>query len=343
MKAETRVADGMETTRQITLEENEVAQALFGEHHRNLKRIEQLAAVGIRTRGNVVDILGPERGVATVERLIRELYRLIKGGYSLAESDIEPALNLVRGDPRVRLDRIYQNGVPGMSTRKMVTPKSIAQKEYLEAIGHNDIVFAVGPAGTGKTYLAMAMAVSALNRAEVGRIILTRPAVEAGERLGFLPGDIVEKVSPYLRPLYDALYDMMELEKAQALMDRGVIEVAPLAFMRGRSLNHAFVILDEAQNTTKAQMKMFLTRLGCDSKAVVTGDVTQIDLPAGETSGLKHARLILAGIPGIHFTEFSERDVVRHPLVQKIILAYEKEERAKYPADEEAPDHEQER
>ncbi|HUT56131.1 MAG TPA: PhoH family protein [bacterium] len=333
----------METTRQITLEENEVAQALFGEHHRNLKRIEQLTEVGIRTRGNVVDILGPETRVVTVERLIRELYRLIKGGYRLAESDIEPALNLVRDDPRIRLDRIYNNGVPVAGARKMVTPKGLVQKEYLEAIRKNDIVFSVGPAGTGKTYLAMAMAVSSLNNGEVERIVLTRPAVEAGERLGFLPGDIVEKVSPYLRPLYDALYDMMELEKARALMDKGVIEVAPLAFMRGRSLNHAFVILDEAQNTTKAQMKMFLTRLGYDSKAVVTGDVTQIDLPAGETSGLKHARLILAGIPGIHFTEFSERDVVRHPLVQKIILAYEKEERAKYPADEEAPDHEQER
>jgi phosphate starvation-inducible PhoH-like protein len=331
----------METTRQITLDSNEVAQALFGEHHRNLKRIEQLAEVGIRARGNVVDILGADVQVEAVERLLREFSRLIKRGYTLSESDIEPALKMVREDPKIRLDRVYQNGVAVGGTRKAIAPKSMAQKEYLEAIKNNDIVFAIGPAGTGKTYLAMAMAVSALANGEVGRIVLTRPAVEAGERLGFLPGDIVEKVSPYLRPLYDALYDMMDVEKSQALMDKGVIEVAPLAFMRGRSLNHAFVILDEAQNTTKAQMKMFLTRLGYDSKAVVTGDVTQIDLPAGETSGLKHARLILAGIPGIHFTAFTELDVVRHPLVQKIIKAYERDEMAKYSGVEEGDDEPQ--
>jgi phosphate starvation-inducible protein PhoH and related proteins len=321
---ESRSHEKMETTRQITLDSNELAQSLFGEHHRNLKRIERLSEVGIRTRGNVVDILGPEAGVRMAERLIRELYRLVKRGYCLREEDVESAQRLLAGDPDLRLDQVYKNGV-AVGPRKSVTPKSLAQKHYLAAIEDNDITFAIGPAGTGKTYLAMAMAVSALVRSEVGRIILTRPAVEAGERLGFLPGDLVEKVSPYLRPLYDALYDMMDFERAGTLTDQGVIEVAPLAFMRGRSLNNAFVILDEAQNTTRAQMKMFLTRLGADSKAVVTGDVTQIDLPAGEISGLKHARLILAGIAGISFVEFTDKDVVRHPLVMEIIKAYERE------------------
>jgi phosphate starvation-inducible PhoH-like protein len=324
----------METTRQITLESNDLAQSLFGEHSRNLKRIEEVASVGIRSRGNVVDIQGQEPGVLLAERLIRELSRLIKRGYSVSESDIEPAKRMLEDDPEIQLDRVYRQSHLISGTRKSIHPKSLAQKNYLEAIKTNDIAFAVGPAGTGKTYLAMAMAVSALARGEVGRIILTRPAVEAGERLGFLPGDLVEKVSPYLRPLYDALYDMMDLDRAQALTDKGVIEVAPLAFMRGRSLNNAFVILDEAQNTTVPQMKMFLTRLGFDSRAVITGDVTQIDLPAGERSGLKHARTILEGIPGISFSEFTDKDVVRHPLVQKIILAYERCERQAAPAEE---------
>lgn len=330
----------METTRQITLESNELALALFGEHNKNLRRIEELAEVGIRARGNVVDILGPESGVVMVERLIRELSRLVRRGYSLRESDIEPAFKLVAADPSIRLDRVYQKGVLVSGARRPVTPKSIAQKKYLDAIGSHDITFSIGPAGTGKTYLAMAMAVLALTQNEVGRIVLTRPAVEAGERLGFLPGDMVEKVSPYLRPLYDALYEMMEVEKAAALMERGVIEVAPLAFMRGRSLNHAFVILDEAQNTTVGQMKMFLTRLGNDSKAVVTGDVTQTDLPANERSGLRHSREILSDISGIAYVEFTDKDVVRHPLVQKIILAYDRDECARKEGFEEGHDSE---
>lgn len=330
----------METTRQITLESNELALALFGEHNKNLRRIEELAEVGIRARGNVVDILGPESGVVMVERLIRELSRLVRRGYSLRESDIEPAFKLVVGDPSIRLDRVYQKGVLVSGARRPVTPKSIAQKKYLDAIGSHDITFSIGPAGTGKTYLAMAMAVLALTQNEVGRIVLTRPAVEAGERLGFLPGDMVEKISPYLRPLYDALYEMMEVEKAAALMERGVIEVAPLAFMRGRSLNHAFVILDEAQNTTVGQMKMFLTRLGNDSKAVVTGDVTQTDLPANERSGLRHSREILSDISGIAYVEFTDKDVVRHPLVQKIILAYDRDECARKEGFEEGHDSE---
>ncbi len=318
----------METTRQITLDSNELARTLFGEHHRNLKRLEDLSSVGIRARGNVVDILGPERGVEMVEHLLRELYRLVKRGYNVEESDIEAAVALAEEDPRVRLDKVYSRGVLAGGTKKMITPKNESQRRYMEAIRENDVVVSVGPAGTGKTYLAMAMAVTAFTQGEVSRIILTRPAVEAGERLGFLPGDLVEKVSPYLRPLYDALYDMMDVEKAGALMDRGVIEVAPLAFMRGRSLNNAFIILDEAQNTRVAQMKMFLTRLGFNSKAVVNGDITQIDLPPGEVSGLVNAREILTDIPGIARVEFTERDVVRHPLVQKIIKAYDRHERA---------------
>ncbi len=304
-----------------------MARSLFGEHHKHLKRIEDLSSVDIRARGNVVDVLGQENQVVTVERLIRELSRLIKRGYHIELSDIEPAFRLVEGDPKVRLDRLYQKGVSLGGTRKPIVAKGVAQKRFIEAIETNDVVFAIGPAGTGKTYLAMAMAVQALMNGQVARIILTRPAVEAGERLGFLPGDMVEKVSPYLRPLYDALYDMIDIEKATMLMERGVIEVAPLAFMRGRSLNKAFVILDEAQNTTRAQMKMFLTRLGFDSMAVVTGDVTQIDLPRGARSGLKHAKVILSGIEGINFVEFTEKDVVRHPLVQKIIRAYEDEDK----------------
>jgi phosphate starvation-inducible PhoH-like protein len=327
----------METTRQITLDSNELAQSLFGEHHKNLQRMEQLAQVGIRTRGNVVDILGAETQVATVERLIRELARLHKSGFHIDENDIEPAYRLLIGDPQARLDQIYRAGIRLAGSRKPVTPKSTAQRKYLEAIQEYDIVLAIGPAGTGKTYLAMAMAVSALAQGQVARIILTRPAVEAGERLGFLPGDLVEKVSPYLRPLYDALYDMMDMEKAHALMDRGVIEVAPLAFMRGRSLNHSFVILDEAQNTTVAQMKMLLTRLGFDSRAVVTGDVTQVDLPIGETSGLKHAGEVLRDVPGIRTVEFTDQDVVRHPLVQRIIQAYDQAEKAAAQNSKEGP------
>lgn len=215
-----------------------------------------------------------------------------------------------------------------VSNRKRhITPQGIGQKAYVEAIRHHDVVFGIGPAGTGKTYLAMAMAVATLKRQEVQRIVITRPAVEAGERLGFLPGDLAEKVNPYLRPLYDALHDMMELEQVERFLERGTLEVAPLAFMRGRTLNDSFIILDEAQNTTSEQMKMFLTRLGYDSRAVITGDITQIDLPADRTSGLIEARTILADIPGIAFCMFTEQDVVRHPLVQEVIRAYERHER----------------
>jgi phosphate starvation-inducible PhoH-like protein len=238
-------------------------------------------------------------------------------------------VRLLSGDDRTNLKEIFLDRVYITSKKSAVTPKSLAQKEYIDAIRKHDIVFGIGPAGTGKTYLAMAMAVSALSKGIFSRIILTRPAVEAGESLGFLPGDLAEKVDPYLRPLYDALHDMMRFEKAANLMQKGIIEVAPIAFMRGRTLNDSFVILDEAQNTTSEQMKMFLTRIGFNSKAVITGDITQIDLPSDRTSGLIESKNILQNIEGIKFVFFSKRDVVRHKLVQKIIQAYEELEEAR--------------
>ena len=247
-------------------------------------------------------------------------------GYSLRPEDIRFAVRALSEGDSVSLKELFLNNIPVSSKRRFIIPKTENQKRYLDSIKEFDIVFGVGPAGTGKTYLAMAMAVHALVKKEVTRIVLARPAIEAGEKLGFLPGDIQEKVNPYLRPLYDALYDMMEAEKVMSLMERGVIEIAPLAFMRGRTLNDAFVILDEAQNTTTEQMKMFLTRLGFNSKAVITGDVTQIDLPSNRASGLVEVMKILEGIGGITFVSFSERDVVRHKLVQAIIKAYERYE-----------------
>jgi phosphate starvation-inducible PhoH-like protein len=312
-------------TRQVILEDNNFARLLFGEHDRNLSRIQELADVNIHARGNSINISGDPDEVQIVESLIRQAYKLLKQGYAINEADIESSLKILSENPKEKLEKLYNDGIALAGRRKPITPKSRAQKEYLEAIRKHDIVFSIGPAGTGKTYLAMAMAVNALTHEEVSRIVLTRPAVEAGEKLGFLPGDLVEKVNPYMRPLYDALYDMMDFEKAERLIDRGVIEVAPLAFMRGRTLNNSFVVLDEAQNTTIMQMKMFLTRLGFDSKAVITGDITQIDLPDKGASGLVHARNILSGIPGIEMSYFTEKDVVRHPLVQEIIRAYDRD------------------
>jgi phosphate starvation-inducible PhoH-like protein len=317
----------MDSTVDLILEDTNLARVLFGEHHRNLKRLEAVTSVEIRARGNALRILGPELEVQLAQKAIHELYHLLKRGYAITEKDIEPAVRMISQNPELHLERLYKEGLNIAGRRKPILPKSLAQKEYMEAIRNNDIVFAVGPAGTGKTYLAMAMSVQALSQGEVSRIILARPAVEAGEKLGFLPGDLAEKVNPYLRPLYDALHDMMDLERATRLLDRGVIEVAPLAFMRGRTLNNSFVILDEAQNTTMLQMKMFLTRLGFDSKAVITGDITQIDIAAPEQSGLIHVTKILKEIEGIHFSYFTEQDVVRHPLVQKIIRAYDEDER----------------
>ena len=261
--------------------------------------------------------------VARAEKVVDQLATLMRGGYKLGKGDVKTASQLVAQDGNVELADYFLRGTARTSGKKQVMPKSVNQRRYLDAIEQHDIVFGIGPAGTGKTYLAMAQAVAYVLAKRVSRIILARPAVEAGEKLGFLPGDLQEKVNPYLRPLYDALYDMMEIERADRLLERGTIEVAPIAFMRGRTLNDAFVILDEAQNTTSEQMKMFLTRLGFGSKAVITGDVTQIDLPVGRASGLVEAVKIVGKIEGIAFVHFDEKDVVRHQLVQQIVKAYE--------------------
>ena len=277
-----------------------------------------------RARGNEVRLVGSAAEVEVARKVLEQLYGVLRSGETVAARDVQEAIRMVAGSPQVDLRDVYEDVLHEVGARRRIAAKTLAQRNYVDLMRRRDVVFAVGPAGTGKTYLAMAMAIAALNRHEVARVVLTRPAVEAGEKLGYLPGTMAEKVNPYLRPLYDALGDMMDLEKTTRLMERGVIEVAPLAFMRGRTLNDAFVILDEAQNTTSEQMKMFLTRLGYDSKAVVTGDVTQIDLAADKTSGLVEALSLLRDVEGIGFMEFSEQDVVRHPLVQSIIRAYER-------------------
>ena len=299
------------------------AEVLYGPYDENLKHLESLFNVRIRTNGHEVIVEGEASDVARAENLLEQLSALIRGGYRLAKGDVKTASQLVEQDERVELADYFLRGAPRATGKRQVIAKSVNQRRYLEAIEQRDIVFGIGPAGTGKTYLAMAQAVSFLLSKRVSRIILARPAVEAGEKLGFLPGDLQEKVNPYLRPLYDALYDMMEIERADRLLERGTIEVAPIAFMRGRTLNDAFVILDEAQNTTSEQMKMFLTRLGFGSKAVITGDVTQIDLPTARQSGLVEAMKVVGNVEGIAFIHFDEKDVVRHPLVQQIVKAYE--------------------
>jgi phosphate starvation-inducible PhoH-like protein len=301
----------------------DLTRQLFGERNNNLKKIAKITDVTINARGNTVFISGDEIAAALAANVLHQLYDLLQEGYPIHPNDIDFAVSVLSGNDRVNLKDIFLDRVYITSKKSAVTPKSLAQKEYIDAIRKYDIVFGIGPAGTGKTYLAMAMAVSALSKGIVSRIILTRPAVEAGEALGFLPGDLAEKVDPYLRPLYDALHDMMRFEKAAALMQKGIIEVAPIAFMRGRTLNDSFVILDEAQNTTSEQMKMFLTRIGFSSKAVITGDITQIDLPNDRISGLIETKNILQDINGIKFVFFSKKDVVRHKLVQEIIRAYE--------------------
>jgi len=300
-----------------------LAQQLFGEHNNHLLRVAKATEVTINARGNTVFIDGDQIAAALAGNILKQLYGLLKEGYPIHTNDIDYAVRILSADDRANLKKIFLDKVYITSKKSAVTPKSQTQKAYIDAIRNNDIAFGIGPAGTGKTYLAMAMAVSALSKGIVSRIILTRPAVEAGESLGFLPGDLAEKVDPYLRPLYDALHDMMRFEKVSMLMQKGVIEVAPIAFMRGRTLNDSFIILDEAQNTTTEQMKMFLTRIGFNSKAVITGDITQIDLPAEKASGLVETKNILQGIEGIKFVFFTKRDVVRHKLVQEIIRAYE--------------------
>jgi phosphate starvation-inducible protein PhoH and related proteins len=297
---------------------------LFGAYDDNLRQLESLLNVRIRTQGHELLVEGDAGSTAKVARLVEQLGGLIDAGHSISDRDVKTAAQLVAEDATVDLrDHFLKDGQIRTAGKRRIAAKSANQRRYLEAIDQYDIVFGVGPAGTGKTYLAMAQAVSYLIAKKVSRIVLVRPAVEAGEKLGFLPGDLQEKVNPYLRPLYDALYDMLDVEKAEKYLERGAIEVAPLAFMRGRTLNDAFVILDEAQNTTTEQMKMFLTRLGFGSKAVVTGDVTQIDLPGGRTSGLVQAMEVVGKIEGISFVYFDERDVVRHKLVQAIVKAYD--------------------
>jgi phosphate starvation-inducible PhoH-like protein len=273
-------------------------------------------------RGSTIHVQGPNREVELVERVLHELIDALQLR-ELSPVEMARAARTLRAHPQVRLRALLDDVVLTTSSRRIVSPKGVTQQRYVQAIRSHDIVFGIGPAGTGKTYLAMAMAIRALQERQIKRIILTRPAVEAGERLGFLPGDLAEKINPYLRPLYDALHDMMEPGRITSLIERGTIEVAPLAFMRGRTLNDSFVVLDEAQNTTPEQMKMFLTRLGFDSKTVITGDITQVDLPGGARSGLRHAKDVLSNIGGIEFIYFSHADVVRHPLVQQIIQAYD--------------------
>ena len=311
----------------LTFKNIETTRRLFGDYNKNLRQIGDELGLSIDARGNTVRITGDATDAALAQKILAQLYDLLKDGYPLYSNDIDYAIRLLSSDDNINLKTIFLDTVYITSKKRSITPKSKAQKEYIDAIRNYDIVFGIGPAGTGKTYLAMAMAVAALAKKLVSRIVLTRPAVEAGETLGFLPGDLAEKVNPYLRPLYDALHDMMRFEKASRLIETGIIEVAPLAFMRGRTLNDAFIILDEAQNTTSKQMKMFLTRIGFNSKAVITGDITQTDLPPEQPSGLIEAKNILDQVAGIEMVFFSKRDVVRHRLVQKIIMAYEQAEK----------------
>jgi phosphate starvation-inducible PhoH-like protein len=298
--------------------------SLFGQQDEHLKMIEAATGTRLSVQGTQIAVRGDDVQVELAARILRQLLGLIEAGHPLYASDVEYGIRILSADRGASLHEIFLDTIYISANKRTIAPKSVAQKHYIDSIRKFDIVFGIGPAGTGKTYLAMAMAVAALAKNDVARIVLTRPAVEAGERLGFLPGDLAEKVNPYLRPLYDALNDMVDVDRARRFMERGTIEVAPLAFMRGRTLNDSFVILDEAQNTTREQMKMFLTRLGFGSKAVVTGDVTQIDLPSGKGSGLVEAAELLRNVEGIRFCHFTERDVVRHPLVQRIITAYDR-------------------
>lgn len=307
----------------MEFDDSHLAQILYGTHNEFLKYVEARLKIKIHARGGEVSLQGSRKEVLLAEELLSQFYGLIQRGHELSNHDLEKGIHLLQSDPKSSIKDVFLDSLSLPFSQKKIYPKSQGQKLYLEAIKKNDIIFGVGPAGTGKTYLAMAMAVQAFLGGEVKRIILTRPAIEAGEKLGFLPGNLTEKVDPYLRPLYDALNDMLDFNKAQKLIERGDIEVAPLAFMRGRTLNDAFVILDEAQNCTVEQMKMFLTRIGFESKVVVTGDASQVDLPREKRSGLTHALKLLKDIEGIHQYYFTESDVVRHPLVQKIIRAYE--------------------
>ncbi|MEA3465281.1 MAG: PhoH family protein [Thermodesulfobacteriota bacterium] len=308
----------------FTVSDPLLSHSLLGQQNCHLHQLESLLGVKLSSRGSDIQISGAKLDVDLAELVLHQLVALLQKGYPLYPPDIDYAANILRSDSSIKLTEIFFDTVLVSARNKFIAPKSLAQKMYIDAIREHDVVFGVGPAGTGKTYLAMALAVAAWQQKQVSKIVLVRPAVEAGEKLGFLPGDIAEKVNPYLQPLYDALYDMVDLHKGQAMIDDGIVEVAPLAFMRGRTLNDSFIILDEAQNTTVEQMKMFLTRIGFGSKAVITGDITQIDLPSGRLSGLLQAMKILTGIEGIAINRFSAVDVVRHPIVQRIVRAYEK-------------------
>ncbi len=312
----------------LEFQDHRLFHELLGRHDEHVKAIEKTLGVRIGVAGKAVTISGDQVERELAGRVMTQLYGVLERGFPVYSSDVDYALRILASDHAANVRDIFLDTVYIAAQKRVITPKSVMQKAYIDSIRTHDIVFAIGPAGTGKTYLAMAMGVAAVLKQEFTRIVLTRPAVEAGEKLGFLPGDLAEKVNPYLRPLYDALHDMVDFDRARKMLDRGTIEVAPLAFMRGRTLNDSFVILDEAQNTTPEQMKMFLTRLGYGSKAIVTGDVTQTDLPAGKISGLKEAQHVLKDIDGIKFVRFSERDVVRHRLVQDIITAYERAENA---------------
>ncbi len=326
--------------------------SLYGRLDNTLKVIEESLGIDASIRGNKIFLQGDKNSVYKAKKFIREFYSINSNGYTISHEDIQYALTAMEDADRNNspspasvtksdftnskdsnktssssLKDFFSSNIPVSSKKKCIIPRTETQKQYIDSIKEFDMVIGIGPAGTGKTYLAMAMAINALLKKQVSRIILARPAVEAGERLGFLPGDLNEKINPYLRPLYDALFDMMETDKASGLIDQGIIEIAPLAFMRGRTLNDSFIILDEAQNTTSEQMKMFLTRLGFNSKTVITGDITQIDLPAGKASGLIEIKRILTSIKELQFVYFSEKDVVRHRLVKKIIKAYEKFEK----------------
>ena len=308
---------------QLTLAEAGL-NALFGPHDQNLKRIEKAFDVQLSARGTELRIDGDPQAVAVVEHLMSQLSLLGEKGFRVRQEDVRTAIRVVQQAPDLSLvDFFMPKDEIFSAARRMISPRSLNQYLYMQSMLEHDIVISVGPAGTGKTFLAVAMAAAALLEKKVRRIVLARPAVEAGEKLGFLPGDLAEKVNPYLRPLYDSLYDLLGYEKVGAMLERGIIEVAPLAFMRGRTLNESFVILDEAQNTTPEQMRMFLTRIGFGSKAVINGDITQVDLPSEKSSGLRQVLDILTGVKGIGFAQFEKRDVVRHPLVQKIVAAYE--------------------
>lgn len=308
----------------VTIDNVNYMAFLFGNQDSNIKCIEQQFKVRIVTRGGEIAIIGEEQDVKSVEQLFNQMIQVLQRGNSLTANEVKYFVTLAKNGNWERINDLYDDTVCYTHRGKTIKPKTIGQKQYISAIKQNDIVFGIGPAGTGKTYLAMAMAVTAFKEKEVNRIILTRPAVEAGEKLGFLPGDLQDKVDPYLRPLYDALYDILGVESFRRYMEKGLIEVAPLAYMRGRTLDDSFVILDEAQNTTSEQMKMFLTRLGFGSKAVVTGDLTQIDLPKGVYSGLEEIQEVLKGVKGIQFVYLDDTDVVRHEVVQRIIKAYER-------------------